>query len=139
MKSLAEKVRNLSAELEEYAPVYLWSLFENEDAPDKWDIVLSSRGSDQNAAAAIRKISKHLVPQLDKSELAAISRIVVIPSEEPSVMALAASMAVQGGLIEIRDSNFMGLAIKHAFLFRTQRPPRTRSIAQPAEAPGAAA
>lgn len=139
MKSLAEKVSKQLAQLDEFAPVYLWSLFENEDSPDKWDIVLSSKGSDQNAATAIRKISKHLVPELDKAELAAVSRIVVIPSEEPSVMALASSMAVQGGIIEVRDSNFMGLVIKHAFLFRTQRPPRTRATVDPVEAPSAAA
>lgn len=139
MKSLAEKISKLSTHLDEFAPVFLWALFESEDSPDKWDIVLSSHGSDQNAAAAIRKISKQLVPQLDRSELAAVSRIVVVPSEEPSVMALASSMAVQGGMIEIRDSNFMGLAIKHALLFRTQRPPQTRHITEPTEARGATA
>lgn len=139
MKSLVEKVSSLSSQLDEFAPVYLWALFENEEAPDKWDIVLSSRGSDQNAAAAIRKISKHLVPTLDESELKAVSRIVVIPSDQPSVMALSATVAVQGGMVEIRDSNFMGLVIKHAVLLRTQRPPGTRSITRPTEAPGATA
>lgn len=139
MKSLAEKVSKQLPKLDEFSPIYLWALFEHEDAPDKWDVVLSSRGSDQNAASAIRKISDHLVPELDRNELAAVSRIVVIPSEEPSVLALASSVAVQGGIMEVRDCNFMGLLIKHAFVFRTQRPPRTRTATNPVAATGAAA
>ncbi len=139
MKSLAEKVSKQMAKLDEFAPIYLWALFEHEDASDKWDVVLSSQGSDLNAASAIRKISQYLVPELDKAELAAVSRIVVIPSEEPSVMALASVTAVPGGIIEVSDCNFMGLVIKHAFLFRTQRPPRTRSAASPVGATNATA
>ena len=139
MKSLAEKVSKQLAKLDEFAPIYLWALFEHEDAPDKWDIVLSSQGSDQNTASAIRKISQHLVPELDKIELAAVSRIVVIPSEAPSVMALASDAGFQGGIAEIWDSNFDGLQIRHAYLFRTQQPPRMRTAANPVGAPGGAA
>ena len=139
MKSLAEKVSKQLAKLDEFAPIYLWALFEHEDAPDKWDIVLSSQGSDQNTASAIRKISQHLVPELDKMELAAVSRIVVIPSEDPSVTALASGMAVQGGIVEDRNCKFDGLEIKHAYFFRIQQPPRMRTAANPVGAPGGAA
>lgn len=139
MKSLAEKVSKQLPKLDEFSPLYLWAMFEHEDAPDKWDVVLSSQGSDQNIASAIRKISDHLVPELDRSELAAVSRIVVIPSEEPSVLALASSVRVQGGIMEVHDCDFDGLLIKHAFIFATQRPPRTRVATNPIGATGAAA
>src|SRR5436190_286181 len=122
MKSLAEKVSKQFSTLDEFAPIYLWAIFEHDDEPEKWDVILSSHGSDQNAAPAIRKISEHLVPELDRVELDAVSRIVVIPSEEPSVLSLASAVNVKGGIVEVRDCNFMGLAIKHAFIFCAQRP-----------------
>ena len=139
MKSLAEKVSKQLPTLDEFAPIYLWALFEHDDEPEKWDVLLSSQGSDQNAASAIRKISGHLVPELERVELDAISRIVVIPSDEPSVLALASSVRAQGGLMEVRDCNFMGVQIKHAFICRTERPPRTRESANPVEVAGNAA
>lgn len=139
MKSLAEKVSRQLGKLDPLSPIYLWALFEHEDAPGKWDVVLSSEGSDKNPASAIRAISKHLVPELESAELAAVSRIVIIPSEEPSVLALAQSMAVQSSSVEISECNFMGLEVRHAFLFQTQRPPRTRRASAPAGSASTAA
>ena len=123
MKALADKLGRLLPEIESRSNVYLFALFERDDAPGKWDVVLSSEWSNANAASAIRTISERLVPQLDPNELAAISRIVIIPSNEPSVSMLASGMTVQGGCAELVDCNFMGLPIRHAFVFKAQRPP----------------
>jgi len=123
MNELAQKVSTLLPGMEAKGVVYLFALVEREDV-DRWDVVVSSVWSDRDAANAVRWVSDELVPRLEKNELAMLSRIVVIPSKEPSVFALTSSMGVAGGSAEIVDCNFMGLRIKHAFLFKAQRPPK---------------
>ena len=45
-----------------------------------------------------------------------LSRIVIIESTNPALEALQQAIHVEHGTAEIRDSNFFGLQIKHAYL-----------------------
>jgi hypothetical protein len=132
MKALCEKVKEILPLLEERGPVYLFALFERDDAPGKWDLIVSAQWADPEAAGAVRFVSTALVPRLDKEQLASISRIVIIPSTAPAVNLMASAINIAAGVSEIVDCNFMGLLIKHAFVFRTQHPPVTNAPA-PAE------
>jgi hypothetical protein len=85
MNSLIEKVRSRLPALDKQGAVYLYALFEREDAPGKWDIVLSSDWSDKDATAANRFVSNEVVPLLDSSERAALSRVIVIPLSATSL------------------------------------------------------
>lgn len=125
MKSLADKLATLLPKLQEHGSIYLFALFARDDAAGKWDVVFSSEWSNSDAASAVRTISDMIVPMLGSEELAALSRVVIIPSKEPGVALLASGMS---GCAELVNCNFMGLQIGHAFIFRAQRPP----AAQPA-------
>ena len=129
MKSLAGKLATLLPKLQEDGPIYLFALFERDDAPGKWDVVFSSDWSNTDAASAVRTISDLIVPMLSGEELTALSRVVIIPSKEPSVALLASGMSVGGGCSEVVNCNFMGLQIGHAFIFRAQRPPAAQPTA----------
>lgn len=122
MKSLAKKVSSLLPVLEPRGPVYLFALFEREDIPGKWDIVLSSDWSDRQAGDAIRFISEQIVPTLQPDELAALSRIVVIPSKDPGVLAMTSAADVTAGSLELFDGSFNGLQVQHALVFLSKRP-----------------
>jgi hypothetical protein len=52
-----------------------------------------------------------------------LSRIVIIDSANPALGALQQAIHVEHGTAEIRDSNFFGLQIKHAFLITSKRLP----------------
>jgi hypothetical protein len=133
MKALCENVKALLPVLLERGPVYLFALFERDDAAGKWDVVLSAAWSDRDSSSAIRYVSGKLVPTLSPEELASLSRIVIIPSETPAVSAMTSTMNISGGETELVDCNLMGLQIKHAYIFRAQRPPAQQpGMAQPA-------
>jgi hypothetical protein len=122
MKALADRASSLLPLLDAKGKVYLFALFERDDISGKWDVVLSSDWSDKDASAAVRFVSEQLVPLLNDVELAALSRVVIIPSSEPGVLAMSSAANVTGGCLEVVDSNFMGLDIKHAFVFRCAKP-----------------
>lgn len=127
MKSLADKLSTLLPSLLEKGEVYLFALFERDDVTGKWDIIFSSEWSDREPTAAVRFISDKIVPLLSPSDLAAISRVVVIPSDQPAIRAMSQSVNIEGGCAEIQDCNFMGLQIKHAFVIRCKQPPITKA------------
>lgn len=125
MKTLADKVKALLPMLEQRGAVYLFALFERKETAGKWDIVLSSEWSDKERAEAVRLISDALVPKLTPDELSALSRVFVAPSGEAEVDLLA--IADEGVPMKhfYRDgASFMGVPIKQAYIFRTQRTPR---------------
>jgi hypothetical protein len=133
MKALCEKLKTLLPELLERGPIYLFALFERDDAAGKWDVVLSAAWSDRDASSAIRYVSGKLVPTLSSEELASLARVVIIPSETPAVSAMTSAMNIAGGQTELVDCNLMGLQVKHAYIFRAQRPPAPQpGMAQPA-------
>lgn len=125
MKTLADKVKALLPMLDQRGPVYLLALFEREETPGKWDLVLSSEWSDKERMAAVRLISDTLVPQLNPEELSALSGVFIAPSNDRSVEYL----------IEVDQSEhvehfygtgfeFMGVPIKQFHIFRTRKTPR---------------
>ena len=125
MKTLANKVKALLPMLEQRGPVYLFALFEREETPGKWDLILSSEWSDKERMAAVRLISDTLVPLLTPEELSALSSVFIAPSGEPEVDVRA---IVEEGVpmdhFYSDDSTFMGVPIKQGYVFRTQRTPR---------------
>lgn len=127
MKSLADKLSTLLPSLLEKGEVYLLALFERDDVTGKWDVIFSSEWSDREPTSAVRFISDKLVPLLSPNELAALSRVVVIPSDQPAILAMSQSVNVEGECTEIQDCNFMGLQIKHALVIRCKRPPISKA------------
>ena len=122
MTNLIDKVSDLLPHLEKNGRVFLFGLFERDDAPNKWDVVVSSDLGDRDRRELVRELSKHLVPALSRDELQSISRIAVIPSQEPAVLALTKSVQVLAGRTELQNCDFMGLPVKRAFLFRSVIP-----------------
>lgn len=123
MSTLSEKVKALLPELLARGPVYLFALFERDDASGKWDVVLSAEWADRDASSVVRDVSAELVPKLTPEELSSLSRVVIIPSRSPAVSAMTSAMNVSGGQVVLVDTNVMGLQVKNAYVFRAQRTP----------------
>jgi hypothetical protein len=58
---------------------------------------------------------------LSPQDLTNLSRIVFIDPQDASVLALNKAVHVEHEVVEIRDSNFFGLPIKHAFIITSKR------------------
>lgn len=122
MKEQAEKLQTVEIDLsKEHGEFELFALFLREDAPNKWDLVISSDWARANKKAAIKRIVEKIQVILDPQELKMLSRIIILEKDDAALKALHSAMHVEHGLAEISDSNFFGLAIKHAYLITSKR------------------
>lgn len=122
MKNIAEKLAQLERDIaKEKEPFILFALFLREDAPDLWDVLVSSLWITKNKEESIKYIAERIRQTLNPEELLKLSRIVVIEQDNPALDALQRAIHVEHGMSEIKDSNFFGLQIKHAYLITSQR------------------
>jgi len=122
MKKIAEKLKEQEQEMaNEKGPFDLFALFLREDAPGKWDLVVAADWIERNKQEALQYISNALKTKLSQSELVKLSRISIIDESNPALGALQSAMQVEHGIAEIKDSNFFGLQIKHAYLITSKR------------------
>jgi hypothetical protein len=122
MKEQAEKLRNVEIDLsKEYGDFELFALFLREDAPNKWDLIISSDWARADKKVALNSIVEKIQSALKPQELMMLSRIIILEKDDAALNALHSAMHVEHGLAEISDSNFFGLAIKHVYLITSKR------------------
>lgn len=122
MKKLAEKLRNIEIELsKENGDFELFALFLREDAPDKWDLIISSDWARKDKKSALNTIVAKIQKILNAEEIVKLSRIIILNKDDAALNALHGAMHVEHSVAEISDSNFFGLAIKHAYLITSKR------------------
>lgn len=122
MKKLVEKLRVLEIELaKEKGPFLLFALFLREDAPDVWDLLVGAPWIEADKGAALRYIVKNLNVVATRHELTTISRIVIIEHSNPALASLQSAVNIEHGSVEIKESNFFGLKIEHAFIITARR------------------
>lgn len=122
MKELINKLtaieKDTSAEKGDYD---LFALFLREDSPNKWDILVAATWIDDNKEDALKYLAQKIQNSLAPGELLLISRIVIIEETNPSLPALPQAISLENGAAEIKDANFFGLSIKHAFVITSRR------------------
>jgi hypothetical protein len=122
MKALVDKLRTLEQEIAaEKGPFLLFALFLREDAPDVWDLLVSAPWIEQDKGAALHYLAGKLNAVATPEELTTISRIVIIEQSNPALVAMQSAIESEHGNVEIQDSNFFGLQIKHAFVITSRR------------------
>ena len=131
MKEIAKKLKKQEVIMSKEKGAFdLFALFLREDAPDKWDIVVAAKWIKDDKPKALKYISMKLQKSLTKNQLLKLSRIAIIDESNPALEAFQRAFAVEHGMIEIQDSNFFGMQIKHVYLITSQR----RSISEPNDA-----
>ena len=122
MKEIADKLRNIEIELsKENGDFELFALFLREDAPNKWDLIISSDWARKDKKSALNTIVAKIQGSLTTEETVKLSRIIILNKDDTALNALHGAMHVEHGVAEISDSNFFGLAIKHAYLITSKR------------------
>ena len=98
----------------------LFAVFLREDAPDKWDMVVSApwlhKESRQLLEDIVMVVKKYL-----SSDIIRLSRVVVLDNNDPALKAIQKAVNVDQGGVEIHNSNFFGLQIKHAYIISSKR------------------
>jgi hypothetical protein len=122
MKSFVESVLKIERSLsKERGPFSLFALFLREDAPDKWDLVISAPWVESNKEAALRVVTAKARKLLVPPDILSLSRIVIVDPKSAAVEAINRAFHVEHSRLEVRDSNFFGLSIKHAYIFSSTR------------------
>lgn len=122
-REIPDKFRELESRIaDEKGPFVLFALFMREDAPDRWDLIVSAPWVSSDTRDAVEYFVNEIKSQLGQGDLTNLSRIVVVDPQDAAVQALNRAVQIEHGDVEIRDSNFFGLPVKHAFIITSKRP-----------------
>lgn len=98
----------------------LFALFLREDAQDKWDVVVAAPWIEGDKKKALPYLANKLQKAFSPSELLQFSRIVIIDRDNPALLAISQALQVEHTSAEVKDSNFFGLQIKHAYIITSK-------------------
>jgi len=122
MKEQIEKLKkvekNLSASKGQFE---LFALFLREESPGKWDLLISADWAGANKKDSINTIIGEIRKELTDHELIMLSRIIILDKDNAALKSIHQAMQIEHGSAEIKDCNFSGLAIKHAYLITSKR------------------
>ena len=119
-KALVDRFANLEKEIsEKKGPFALFALFAREDLPDRWDLIVAApwaKTPQEGVSYLVAEIKK----TIGSPALTDLSRIVFVAPTDAPVQAINSAVHIQHGIAEIKDSNFFGLPIKHAWVITSQ-------------------
>jgi hypothetical protein len=120
---LTQKFTALESSIaEEKGAFALFALFMREDAPDRWDLIVAAPWVGEDKRSAVDYFVAQIKSRLGDQDLTNLSRIVVIDPDDVAVQNLNCAIQTEHGSIEVRDSNFFGLPVKHAYIITSKRP-----------------
>lgn len=126
MKDIAEKLAKVEQQIaEEKGDFLLFALFLTEDSSGYWDLLVSAAWMAENKSEALKYINAKIQKALTPDEIMKLSKIVIIDKDNPELEALQEafqrSIHIEHGIAEIKNSNFFGLEVRHAFLITSKR------------------
>ena len=120
-----EKLRLVMDEVaEEKGPFTLFGLFLREDAPNRWDLVVSAPWLEDGKLKALEELTKKLTAVIGEGGVMELSRIVTVKEGDPALESVLRAVSVEtpSGTTRFINCNFFGLEIKEAHIFRAVRP-----------------
>ena len=115
---LAELESNVAAEKGSFA---LFALFLREDVPDRWDLIVAAPWAIADQKTALDYLVEKIKSDLGPEELTLLSRIVFVDPSDTAVQSLNRAITIEHGRVEIRDTSFFGLPVKHAYIITSKR------------------
>lgn len=99
----------------------LFAFFRREDAPDGWDLVVSSPWLEAGNLKNLAEFADALKNLVGEKQLRELSRIVTIKDNDPALKAILSDIQVQDGVTEVRESVFFDLRIQQAIFLRAAK------------------
>ena len=100
----------------------LFGVFMRAGAPDTWDLVVAAPWLHAGKLKALGEFVQLLSKSIGESNLRQFSRVAALDENDPALNAVLAAMSVDDGEVRIQRSNFFGLDIEDAIIFRAKRP-----------------
>lgn len=128
MKQLVEKLKPLEEEISGLEGKFrLFALVLREGAQDRWDLVVSAPYLPADKKESFERLAKHVKSRLAPQELLALSRIVVLDEGNPTLEAMNKAIRVEHGMAEVKDRNFFGLQVEHAYIITSRKAEANRN------------
>ncbi|MCP4116430.1 MAG: hypothetical protein GY737_13670 [Desulfobacteraceae bacterium] len=122
MRAQIKKFQNVEKKLSDTKGKFdLFALFLREDSPNKWDLLISADWARADKKASINIVAEEIRKELSDQELLMLSRLIILDKDDATQKAIQEARQVEHGLAEISDSDFLGLAIKHAYLITSRK------------------
>lgn len=123
MKKTIEKFISLEKEMaDEKGGFVLFGLFLREEAPNRWDVVISAPWFGENKNEPLNFIVKTFTSKLEEQELVILSRIVLLDPWEDFVKEVHGSVAsVEHGNLELVNYVFNGMDMKRAHIITSKQ------------------
>jgi hypothetical protein len=119
MKIDIEKLRQLMHDLSrEKGEFSFFALFLREDAPNVWDLVVSSPWLKARDLKTLGEFVERLIAAIGKEQVLSISRVVALDADDPAFDDVTVSL--EDGLIEIRDADFFGMRMTRGYILRSK-------------------
>ena len=121
---LVEKLVDIEAIINlEAGPLVLFALIERDDAPGKWDLVVSAARAKERQKDLLNRIALQVRNNLKWEEKVILSRILILDPQDPFVRAVT-NMVVPVEHGRERFSNFLvnGISIKDSYIITSSRP-----------------
>jgi hypothetical protein len=121
MNSLVEKLKEIEREVaEERGGIVLFALFEREELPGKWDLVISAPWVGESRRSAIAYVVEKVRARLDPAEFLSISRIVPLRPTEEFVRAIHQTVRVEHGLAPLHNQMVNGMLMNRGYVITSQ-------------------
>src|SRR5205823_7011401 len=106
IEKLRQVMERVSAEKGDFT---LFGLFLREEAPDKWDLVISAPWLEAGKLKALGEFVEKINTIAGKQELLTLSRIVTLDHNDPNLEAVLQAVQVDNGPLELWHPDFFGL------------------------------
>lgn len=122
MKEVIEKFILLEKDIaDEKGGFVLFALFEREDAPNKWDVVISAHWFGEDKKETLKFIVRKINLKLTPEERVMLSRVVLLDPTDNLVKNVNSTTCIEHGNAEFVDCVFNGIVIKHAHIVTSKR------------------
>lgn len=118
IEKLRRAMREIAAKKGDFT---LFALFRREDAPDGWDLVVSSPWLEEGKLKHFAEFADALKGIIGEKQLRELSRIVTIKQDDRALKAILSAIQVDDGVVEVRESVFFDLRIEQAIFLRAKR------------------
>ena len=122
MKKIIEKFISLEKEVaDERGNFVLFGLFLREDAPNRWDVVISAPWLGENKKEPLNFIVRKVTSKIEPQELVMLSGIVLLEPSEDFVKSVNSDIRVEHGNAEFVNYVFNGMAMKRAHIVTSKQ------------------
>jgi hypothetical protein len=115
---LLDKLQAVGKELrEEAGGIALFGLFEREDTPGQWDLLIAADWIGPDVTPAVAYIARKIQQRLAPDDLLLLAGVVALRSSDPAVKQLLTGTIRVEGCALLENCRFNGLLITRAWIF----------------------